>query len=120
LAAVALCIGSGALDFYRVCHLTGVPGVSLAWLMGRSNLMSVAGKQEDKEDGQMNGDESLSELDMRIAAIRENLNELIEQAAAYSGAADEERNADRIADQEAKLAALIEKRDALLDESGQA
>jgi len=66
----------------------------------------------------MNDNESLGELEMRIAAVRENLSELIEQAAAYSGAADEERNADRIADQEAKLAELIEKRDALLDKSG--
>jgi len=56
----------------------------------------------------MNGNETLGELDIRIAIIRENLRELIEQAAAYSGAADEERNADRIADQEAKLAALLE------------
>jgi hypothetical protein len=63
--------------------------------------------------------ETLGDLDRRIAAIRENLRELIEQAAAYSGAADEERNADRIADQEAKLEALLKKRDALLSGSGQ-
>jgi hypothetical protein len=68
----------------------------------------------------MNDSETLGELDMRIAAIRENLRELIEQAAAYSGAADEERNADRIADQEAHLAALLKRRDAMLDNSGQA
>jgi hypothetical protein len=65
----------------------------------------------------MNDNEALSELDTRIAAIRENLRELFEQAAAYSGAADEERNADRIANQEAKLEALLKKRDALLDGS---
>jgi hypothetical protein len=63
--------------------------------------------------------ETLGDLDRRIAAIRENLRELIEQAAAYSGAADEERNADRIADQEAKLETLIKKRDALLTGSAQ-
>jgi hypothetical protein len=40
--------------------------------------------------------------------------ELIEQAAAYSGAEDEERNADRIAQQEQELAKLIELREALL------
>jgi hypothetical protein len=39
---------------------------------------------------------------------------LIEQAAAYSGAADEARNADRIADQQAKLDALLKEREALL------
>jgi len=49
-----------------------------------------------------------------IAIVQENLRELIEQAAAFSGAEDEERNADRIADQEAKLAELEKQRDALL------
>jgi phosphomevalonate kinase len=53
----------------------------------------------------------LVELDNRIAAIRENLRELTEQATAYSGAADETRIADRIADQEARLAALLRERD---------
>ncbi len=53
----------------------------------------------------------LAELDNRIAAIRENLRELTEQATAYSGAADETRIADRIADQEARLAALLRERD---------
>ena len=53
------------------------------------------------------------ELDRRIAAVRENLRTLVEQAAAYSGAADESRNADRIADQEALLADLVKQRDAL-------
>ncbi|MGA7327091.1 MAG: hypothetical protein WBX25_22040 [Rhodomicrobium sp.] len=65
----------------------------------------------------MKDQETLRELETRIAAIRENLRELIEQAAAYSGAADEERNADRIADQEEKLDVLLKKRDALLNKS---
>ena len=60
----------------------------------------------------------MTELNRRIAAIRETIRELIEQAAAYSGAADDERTAERIADQEAKLAALLKKRDALLGNSG--
>ena len=59
-------------------------------------------------------DFTLSELETRIAAIRENIRELIERAAALSGAADEDRMANRIADQEAKLEALIRERDALL------
>jgi hypothetical protein len=58
--------------------------------------------------------ETLAELDAAIAAIRDNIRELIEQAAAYSGAADEERTSDRIASQEAKLEALLKKREALL------
>lgn len=57
--------------------------------------------------------EALAELDRHIAIIRDNLRELIEQAAAYSGAADEARNADRIADQEAKLAELLKEREEL-------
>lgn len=55
----------------------------------------------------------LKELNDRIAIIRENIAELTEQAAAYSGAADEERNADRIADQQALLDKLIAERDSL-------
>ena len=55
----------------------------------------------------------LAELDQRIAVLRGNLRELVEQAAAFSGAADEARTADRIADQEARLAALLKEREAL-------
>ncbi len=55
----------------------------------------------------------LTEIDKRIAAARENLRELIEQAAAYSGAADEELMSQRIADQEARLALLTKQRDEL-------
>ena len=42
---------------------------------------------------------SLEELDRRIAIVRDNIRELTEQAAALSGAEDETRAADRIADQ---------------------
>ena len=61
----------------------------------------------------MTDEVTLSELETRIAAIRENIRELIERAAALSGAADEDRMANRIADQEAKLEALILEREAL-------
>jgi hypothetical protein len=57
---------------------------------------------------------TLVELDARIAAVQENLRTLVEQAAAYSGATDEERNADRIADQQEKLDILQKQREALL------
>ncbi len=53
-----------------------------------------------------------SELEERIAIIRQNIADLVEQAAAYSGAADEARAADRIAEQEQELAKLIALRDA--------
>jgi hypothetical protein len=56
---------------------------------------------------------SRSELDERIAIVRENIRQLIEQAAAYSGAEDEDRNADRIAQQTEELKRLIKQRDTL-------
>src|SRR6202035_585883 len=56
---------------------------------------------------------NLTEIEQRIAAIRENLLELEEQAAAYSGAAVEELNAQRIAEQEAQLERLTRQRDEL-------
>ena len=43
---------------------------------------------------------TLTELDERIAAIRENLEELVEQSAADSSAGDDDLNASRIAEQE--------------------
>jgi hypothetical protein len=55
----------------------------------------------------------LAEVDRRIAVVRENIRVLTEQAAAYSGAADEERNADRIAEQDALLTKLLQEREAL-------
>jgi hypothetical protein len=57
---------------------------------------------------------ALAEIDRKIQIVEDNLRELIEQAAAFSGAADEERNADRIADQQAKLDALLKERESLL------
>jgi hypothetical protein len=57
---------------------------------------------------------SLAEIEQRITVTRQNIRQLIEQAAAYSGAADESRNADRIAEQEKELARLIALRDKLL------
>jgi hypothetical protein len=57
---------------------------------------------------------SLPELEERIAVARENIRQLIEQAAAFSGAGDEDRNADRIALQNEELEQLIKQRDALL------
>jgi hypothetical protein len=60
----------------------------------------------------MSGDLTPAELDERIAIVRQNLNDLIEQAAAHSGGADEDLAAERIAEQEKELARLIGLRDA--------
>ena len=48
----------------------------------------------------------LAELDERIALVRENLRDLIEQAAANSGAGGDESESERIAEQEAELGHL--------------
>jgi hypothetical protein len=56
---------------------------------------------------------SVEELDRRIAILRENLRQLIEQAAARSGAADEALASDRIAQQSDELDRLVKERDAI-------
>ena len=57
---------------------------------------------------------SLSELNDRIAVIRDNIRQLVEQAAASSGAQDEERTSGRIAQQQEELDKLVKERDAML------
>jgi uncharacterized small protein (DUF1192 family) len=56
---------------------------------------------------------SPSELDDRIAVLRDNIRQLIEQAAAASGGQNEERIADRIAQQTAELDKLVAEREGL-------
>jgi hypothetical protein len=53
---------------------------------------------------------TLAEIDGRIAIVRGNLRDLVEQATSSSGAADEELMSQRIAEQEAKLALLRKQR----------
>jgi hypothetical protein len=57
---------------------------------------------------------SLQEIDERIAIARDNIREITEQAVADSGAADEARNADRIAEQNDELDRLMKLREQLL------
>jgi uncharacterized small protein (DUF1192 family) len=57
---------------------------------------------------------SLKELDDRIAITRDNIRQLIEQAAAFSGAKDEELSTDRIAQQNEELERLLKQREVLL------
>jgi hypothetical protein len=58
---------------------------------------------------------SPTDLDERIAVLRDNIRELTEQASALSGAADESLTADRIAEQESQLAELLKEREAASD-----
>ena len=57
---------------------------------------------------------SLSELNDRIAIIRDNIRQLVEQAAATSGAQNEERTSGRIAQQQDELDKLVKERDTVL------
>ena len=50
---------------------------------------------------------SATELADRIAIVRDNIRQITEQATAQSGAADEERNADRLAIQNEELDILV-------------
>jgi hypothetical protein len=77
-----------------------VPAGSVCQALSSENIMS---------NGSL-----LSQLEKRIAIIRDNIRQLVEQAAAFSGAEDEARNADRIAQQTEELERLVKQRDALL------
>jgi hypothetical protein len=57
--------------------------------------------------------DKLAELDAEIAVVRDNLRQLTEQAAAQSGAADDELAAERIGQQEALLDRLVKQREAI-------
>ncbi len=57
---------------------------------------------------------SVAELENRIAITRDNIRQLIEQAAGASGDRNEERIAERLEQQNAELESLEKARDALL------
>ena len=57
---------------------------------------------------------SLSEMNDRIAILRDNIRQLIEQAAGASGAESEERISERLERQNEELEKLIKARDALI------
>lgn len=62
----------------------------------------------------MAGSNTIAELDRRIAIVRANISQLIEQAAAQSGAGDEALASDRIAHQTEELERLKKEREELL------
>jgi uncharacterized small protein (DUF1192 family) len=57
---------------------------------------------------------SLPELNDRIAILQDNIRQLVEQAAASSGARNEERTSERIFQQQEELERLVKQRDAML------
>jgi hypothetical protein len=58
---------------------------------------------------------SSSELSNRIAVLRDNIRQITEQAASQSGAADEERNAERLAQQSDELDLLLKEQERRLN-----
>lgn len=56
---------------------------------------------------------SATELDDRIAVLRDNIRQLIEQAAVASGEQNETRTADRLEQQNEELDRLIAQRESL-------
>jgi hypothetical protein len=63
-----------------------------------------------EETGMSEQTDQLAEIEVRLSIAQENLRELTEQAAAYSGAEDEELAAQRIKDQEDEIARLTKLR----------
>lgn len=58
--------------------------------------------------------DQLAEIEERLGIARDNLRQLTERAAAYSGAGDEERAAERIKDQEDEVSRLTRERAELM------
>jgi hypothetical protein len=56
---------------------------------------------------------NIADIDERIAIVKDNLRELVEQSASYSGAGDDELVSRRIAEQEEELEMLKNRRDEL-------
>ncbi|WP_024515313.1 hypothetical protein [Bradyrhizobium sp. Tv2a-2] len=54
---------------------------------------------------------STSELADRIAILRDNIRQITEQAASQSGAADEDRNAERLARSNDELESLLKEQE---------
>ena len=59
---------------------------------------------------------SSAELAGRIAILRDNIRQITEQAASQSGAADEDRNADRLAQYNDELESLLKEQEQRLRE----
>ena len=88
--------------------------IAPAFRAAQSGLQSPQVAQERRSSMTNGSSLSLAELEQRIAIARDNIRQLIEQAAALSGAEDEDRNADRIAQQQEELDRLIKQRELLL------
>jgi uncharacterized small protein (DUF1192 family) len=83
--------------------------------MWQDSKRSVSLPNRPIKETTMSNDNSLSlaELNDRIAILRDNIRQLVEQAAASSGAQDDERISGRMAQQQEELDKLITARDAM-------
>jgi uncharacterized protein involved in exopolysaccharide biosynthesis len=89
--------GIAGSDLRACIHLDGVP-----LRKQKVGIRSDRGRQMTDKSPR------LREIEERLDIARDNLRQLNEQAAAYSGAEDEERAAQRITDQEDEIARLNE------------
>ena len=99
---------------YSPLHAAGAYQLRRRREAPQSGLQSPQVAQERRSSMTNGSSLSLAELEQRIAIARDNIRQLIEQAAALSGAEDEDRNADRIAQQQEELDRLIKQRELLL------
>ncbi len=109
-------VPSGGCTATRIYLWTNVPEADNVLMMLKPRRDCTAPGVKKGSDGIMSNGPlvSLKELDKRIAITRDNIRQLIEQAAAYSGAEDEERSADRLAQQNEELERLLKQRETLL------
>lgn len=99
-------------------HIPATNRTEWVRLTSQSGRQRAISRWKSFEEAHVTGQPlSLAEVDERLSVVRDNLRDLVEQAAAYSGAAGEELMSERIAEQEAQLAALTERRDELLQGS---
>jgi uncharacterized small protein (DUF1192 family) len=97
---------SAPISYDNSAALASSPGVS------DSPVVMTHVIRKDGKSMSNNSHLSLPELDDRIAILRDNIRQLVEQAAGASGGQNEERTADRIAQQNEELERLIKERDA--------
>src|SRR5271170_781888 len=89
----------------------GEDGVEMRYTPSCSHCCDLDARKHTMSNG---SSLSLDELENRLAIVRENIRQLMEQATGYSGAEDEERNADRLAKQSEALEQLLKQRETLL------
>jgi hypothetical protein len=104
--SIALNFGEEAVTFMTLTPFPArtndrAPRTKLDWIVDNHGMRMKTGL-------------TLTEVDERIAAIRENLEQLVEQSTADSSADNDDLNAARIAEQEQELAELTELRETLL------